>query len=116
MKKQQMIAVYGTNLVMTTIVKCLEEKTQLQVHQSEQSFSDISELPDAERPDVIIFDLATAQSDLVISSLRNHPMLMMIGVDIENSRMLVLSGEQFRLMTTDDLMQVIEVGGFNLGK
>ena len=59
---------------------------------------------------MILFDLAKDPPDFAIPLLRNHPQIMLIGADLESHRMLVLSAEQSRLLTTEDLMQVIDGG------
>ena len=64
--------------------------------------------PDATLPDVILFDLAAGQPDFAIPLLQKSPMTLLIGVDLMSHKMLVLSGEQSRLLTADDLMEVIE--------
>jgi hypothetical protein len=110
MKKEHRVAVYGSNLVMSTIGKSLQERTQFQVHQLDKVIPDMTEIPGGARPDVIVFDLVTAPGALTLSWMRKHPAPIMIGVDIENSQMLVLSGLQSRLLTTDDLVQAIEEG------
>jgi hypothetical protein len=53
-----------------------------------------------------------APTDLAISLLQKHPPIMLIGINLTFNRMLMFSGEQSRLLTADDLYQVIE-GRFN---
>jgi hypothetical protein len=110
MKNEQRVAIYGNNLVMSTIGKSLQERTPFQIHQIDHEFPDLREMSDSQNPDVILFDLASAPSDLPLSWLRKHSAYVMIGVDIENSKMLVLSGAQSRLLTTDDLVKAIKNG------
>jgi hypothetical protein len=104
------VAVYGKHLLMSTIGASLQGKLQFQLQQFEGLLPDISELPNTACPDVILFDLDRAPADFAMSVLRKHPMTVLIGVDLMNNKMLVLSGEQSRLMTADDLLQVIEGG------
>jgi hypothetical protein len=110
MKIEQRVVIFGSNLVMSTIGKSLQERTGFQIHQIDHEFPDIKEMSDGQKPDVILFDLASAPSDLPLSWLRKHSAHIMIGVDIENSKMLVLSGAQSRLLTADDLVKAIENG------
>ncbi len=66
------------------------------------------------RPDVVLFDLAAAQPDTVISLLTKLPGLLLVGVDLAHQQALVLFGEQPKLCTTDDFVRLIDaqsVGG-----
>ena len=108
--KTRTVVLYGGNLVMSTIGTILQEKPEFQVQQIEEVLPDIIDKLEADPPDVILFNLAKAQPDFAIALLRNHPTIMLIGVDIESNKMLLLSGEQSRLLTTDDLVQAIQGG------
>ncbi len=61
-------------------------------------------------PNVVLFDLAGAQPDFTIAVLRKHQGLLLIGVDLTTGKMLVMSGEESRLLTTEDLVQTTETG------
>jgi len=109
-KNKRTVALYGSNLVMSTIGASLQEKPEFQVQQIQGLLPDIIDKLEAPPPDVILFDLAAAEPHFAIPLLRNHPTIMLIGVDVRSNKMLVLFGEQSRLLTADDLVQVIEGG------
>jgi hypothetical protein len=109
-KKKRTVALYGSNLVMSIIGASLREKPEFQVQQIEGSLPDIIDKLEAPRPDAILFDLAAAESNFAIPLLRNYPTIMLIGVDLKSNKMLLLFGEQSRLLTADDLVKVIEGG------
>lgn len=104
------VALCGNNLVMSTIGLSLQKDPRFQVQTFEGLLPGDREIPHASLPEVVLFDLATAPADFAISVLRMHPMIMLIGVDLMNNKMLVLSGEQSRLLTADDLVTVITGG------
>lgn len=104
------VGLYGSNLVMSAIATSLRERPQFQVHQFVQSLPEPGKTEGDYVPDVVLFDVATAPADLALSLLRRHPKLTLIGVDITNNKMLLLSGEQSRLLTADDLIRAIEGG------
>ena len=106
--KTRTVMLYGTNLVISSIGATLKSTPELHVKQIEGSFpSNLNNLG-GDPPDVILFDLAGAQPEYTIPLLRSHPRIMLIGVDLANNRMLVLSGEQSRLLTTEDLLRVMK--------
>jgi hypothetical protein len=59
---------------------------------------------------VVLFDLAGTRPEFTISVLRKHPGLLLIGVDLRSDKMLVMSGEESRLLTADDLVHMMETG------
>jgi len=95
---------------MSTIGASLQEKPEFQVQHLQGLLPDIIDKLEAPPPDVILFDLAAAEPNFAIPLLRSHPAIMLIGVDLKSNKMLVLFGEQSRLLTADDLVQVIEGG------
>jgi hypothetical protein len=108
--KTRTVGLYGSNLMMSAIGISLREKAEFQVQQFEMALLDIAKTPNAAWPDVVLFDLATAPHDLAISLLQHHPATTLIGIDLTNNKMLVVSGEQSHLATADDLVKVIEGG------
>ncbi len=57
-------------------------------------------------PDVVIFDMAAVADGPLLTSLRRYG-LVLIGVDLESQQMVIISGEQSRLATVEDLVQVV---------
>ncbi len=105
------VALYGHNVVMSAIGASLKRKPEFQVLEIGGSLSELIEALDALPPDAILFDLAGAEPSFAVPLLRKHPTMLLIGVDLASHKMLVLSGEHSRLLTEDDLIQVIEAGG-----
>jgi hypothetical protein len=101
------VALYGDNLVMSTIGASLQQKPEFQVQRIEGLFSESTSELVATPPDVILFDLAGAKPDFAIPLLHKYPAITLVGVDLARNKMVVLSCEHSRLMTADDLMKVI---------
>ena len=108
--KTRTVVLYGGNLVMSTIGASLEQKPEFRVQRIDGRLPGILDALEAALPDAVLFDLAAGQPDFAINLLRKHPTIMLIGVDLLDNKMLVLSGEQSRLLTADDLAQVMESG------
>ena len=70
--------------------------------------NNIGTLAKGAHADVVIFDLAMAQPEFAIALWKAQPRLLLIGVDLTTGQALVLSGQPSRLLTMDDLLQVIE--------
>jgi hypothetical protein len=104
------VVLYGSDLVVSTVGANLQERVGFQILQIDPLLPDALQRLDTVRPDVVLFDLAGTQPDFTVAVLRKHPGLLLIGVDLKTDKMLVMSGEESRLMTTDDLVHTIETG------
>lgn len=111
MEKVRRIVLYGSDLVVSTVGENLRGRAGFQILQIDPLLLDALQRLDAARPDVVLFDLAGTQPDFTIAILRKHPGLLLIGVDLRGDKMLVLSGQESRLLTLDDLVQMITGGG-----
>lgn len=101
------VAIYGTNLAMSSLCAGLQQRSEFEVRGIQNLSADDIATADTDFPDVILFDLGESQPDFVIPLLRKNPTTLLIGVDLATHKMLVLSGEHSRLLTADDLMQVV---------
>jgi len=109
--KKRTVALVGGNLVISAIAACLQEKPEFELQRIAGPFSDLIDRMEGVPPDVILFDLAAGNPSFAIPLLRNHPKITLIGVDLMEHKMLMLSGEQSRLLTENDLMRVIAGDG-----
>ena len=110
MDKIRTVVLYGSDLVVSTVGENLRGREGFQIFQIDPLLPDALQRLDAARPEVVLFDLAGAHPDFTITALRKNPSLLLIGVDLGSDKMLVMSGEESRLLTTDDLVQMMETG------
>jgi hypothetical protein len=108
--KKWTVALYGGNLAMAAIAASLQGKPEFQVEKVESLPPGNIDKLNAAPPDAILFDFAEGHPNFTIPLLRNHPRILLIGVDLKISKMTVLSCEQSRLLTADDLAKVLAGG------
>ena len=108
MEKTRTVVLYGNSLVVSSIAASLKDQAHWLLCQPDASAPDLAQQIRSLAPDVLVFDLASAHPDYAIALLKEHPRLLLIGVDVMNARMLVLSGQQSQALTIDDLTRVIE--------
>ena len=104
------VVLYGSDLAVSAVGASLQGRAGFQILQIDPLHPDALLRLDGARPDVVLFDLAGTQPDLTIGVLRKHPGLLLIGVDLKTDKMLVMSGEESRLVTLDDLIHMMEMG------
>jgi len=102
------VALYGNSLVVSSIGASLQGRAGLQVSSVDATLPDAASRLGALQPDVVIYDLAMAQPEFALALWKAQPNLLLIGVDLTTGQALVLSGQPSRLLTMDDLLQVIE--------
>ncbi len=110
MDKIRTVVLYGSDLVVSTVGANLRGRAEFQILQIDPLLPDALQRLDAARPDVVLFDLAGAKPDFTVAVLRKYPGLLLIGVDLKTDKMLVMSGEESRLLTTEDLVHMMETG------
>jgi hypothetical protein len=99
------VVMYGNSLALSGVRASLEHRPGLRVAQVDAAAEALS----AFEPDVVVFDLAAAQPD-VVALWRRFPRVLPIGVDMLAHRAVVFSETSARALTTDDLLHVIEDG------
>jgi hypothetical protein len=110
MNKIRRVVLYGNDLVVSTVGANLRGRVGFQIVQIDPLHPDALPRLDEARPDVVLFDLASTEPNFTVALLRKHPGLLLIGVDLKTDKMLVMSGEESRLLTADDLVHMMETG------
>ncbi len=112
MDKIRKVVLYGSDLVVSTVGETLRGREGFQILQIDPLLPDSLQRLESAHPDVVLFDLVCAHPDFTISALRKNPGLLLIGVDLGTDKMLALSGKESQLLTTDDLVRMMETGKF----
>jgi hypothetical protein len=63
---------------------------------------------EASSPHVIVFDLTASHPERAFHLLQKNPDLVLVGVDVTSDQVLVLSGHSSPVLTSEDLLKVIE--------
>jgi hypothetical protein len=102
------VVLYGNSLAVSSIGASLQGRADLQVSSVDATRPQAEERLRALHPDVVIFDLAAARPEFAIDLWQAQPHLLLIGVDLLTHQALMLSGQPARLLTLDDLLEVIK--------
>jgi hypothetical protein len=102
------VVLYGNSLVVSSIGASLQGRADLQVSSVDATRPQAEERLRTLQPDVVIFDLAAARPEFAIDLWQAQPHLLLIGVDLLTHRALMLSGQPSRLLTLDDLLEVMK--------
>ena len=106
--KVRVLAFCGVSLLIEGIRASLQDLDGVEIVMLDASRSDALQVLDQLNPDILVFDLTPIQLICVLNFLRNHTKSVLIGLDIDTDKALVLSGEWLWLPTMADIIQVIE--------
>jgi hypothetical protein len=104
------IVLYGNSLVVSSFGASLQGIPGLRILSIEAGLPDAAQRLQALKPDIILFDLATAHPDFAIPLWKTYPGLLLIGVDLSGGELLVLSGCREQVLDVSDLLEVIHGG------
>ena len=97
----------GHSLFISGVLACLDGEPGLVLQQVDPEPDHIRRKVLAWRPEVLILETGLLQSAFGISLLQDFPQVKLIGLDIEDNRLLVFSGQEARQPTSRELLQVI---------
>jgi hypothetical protein len=104
----QTVVLYGNSLVLSSIGASLDGRPNVQVFALDATQPGAAERLNALGADVVVFDLATTPPQLAITLCKANPGRLLIAVDFTAGQALLLSSESSPLLTTDDLVHVID--------
>jgi len=126
MEKRRTVILCGNSLLMAGLEASLRDQPGLDVVRVDAALPNIAQRLEALHPDVLIFDLSSPPSTpsttlrtgfqppssilhFPTSILQEHPGIALIGLDINSSKALALSGQEHTVLAADDLAQVIQL-------
>jgi hypothetical protein len=98
----------GKSLFISGLKASLESKPGLKLQLVDAQTEHILDRIHTWKPEVLILEIGLFQSAFSLALLHDFPQLKIIGLDIEDNRLLVFSGHASREPTPEKLLQVIE--------
>lgn len=100
------VALLGRSLILASVGKRLEANHRLHVvtlddHVSESALASLA-------PDVMLVDLDAVEIEDAVALVDDRPDAILVGLEASGARLLVLSGRQARVLTSEDLVRLIE--------
>lgn len=110
MPTRRRVVLYGDSVVLAGVGRSLERYPRLEVVLLNASGEGVARDLRALSPAAVIVDLSIITPAFALSLLDTCPDLLIIGLDPGGNGLLVLSGQQARQLTTEDLARLIETG------
>ncbi len=109
----QRVVLVGNSLLLAGVETCLTGRADLEVVRVDSNLPEAAPRLKLLHPSVIIFDLSEARVDslpVVSCLIRNHPGVLVLGLDLTNHEVMVLSGQQHPAVETEDLIAAFQTG------
>ena len=100
-------ALYGNSLFMAGVEASLRDRQGLYVVRIDAALPDAQYELQTIRPDVVIFDLDSPHAHLILSFLRGHPGLPLLGLGLASNDAVLMNSYRYMALSADDLAQVI---------
>jgi hypothetical protein len=100
-------ALYGNSLFIAGVEASLRGRQGLNVVRIDAALPDAHDGLQAICPDIVIFDLDSPQAHLVLSFLRGHPGLPLLGLGLASNDAVLMNSCRYMALSADDLAQVI---------
>ena len=113
MADQPLVVVLGDSLLMEGVAVSLANCPQMPLIRLDCNASDIWQQIDALDPDVIVLELKIPHSPFILTLLKERPGILLLGLDQDCNRVIVLNSRIHFSRTMHDLCQIVEaeVGG-----
>jgi hypothetical protein len=107
------ILFYGRSLLLSGVAASLEGCPGLRVLRA-TAWTEASRQLAEQALDALIFDLNGDRDSHILPLLLTHPHLTMIGLDTECNRAVLISGQETRSLTLDQLREMVAGGDAGL--
>ncbi len=108
MIKTRKVVLYGHSLVLSTIESCLSTCSDLVLSRIDAEAPGSAEPLAQLSPDTVIFDVHSVSPDFGFDFLQRHPGISLIGFDVRNCKITIVSTQESAVFTTEDLVQFIQ--------
>jgi hypothetical protein len=101
------VLLYGRSLLLSGVAAGLGQCSGLEVAQT-ATWAEASRLLAQRIPDALIFDLNDTCESHILPLLFKNPHLLMIGLDAEYNRAVLISGQEARSLTLNEISEIVQ--------
>ena len=108
MEKRPLVVLLGNSLLMDGVAVSLTDRRMLGMVRMDRDSGDIRERLQWLDPDLIVFELDDPNGPSIISLLKDCPETLLIGLDLDCSRAIVLNSRQHLTQSMNELQRVVQ--------
>jgi len=104
---ERTVLLYGQSLLLSLVGTSLSQNAELHVVRAVTP-AEVDVLTAHAVPDVLVYDISFAPDSHALSLLFRNPRLLLIGLDPETNRAVVLTGKQAHSLTLEQMREIVE--------
>ena len=108
MEDSRLVVLFGGSLLMDGVAASLCADQSLGMMQIIDTVPNLRECLQSLQPDIVIFDWDTPEAENIVSVLRDQPGVTLLGLDVHNRKVIIVSSHQYAPLSVDELVQVIQ--------
>ena len=101
------VLLYGRSLLLSGVATGLVDSPNLRLLQA-STWVEVTTLLSESAPDVIVFELTSANENHLLPLLFKNPQLVMVGLDVESNQAVLVSGQEARSLTVAQIREIAE--------
>jgi hypothetical protein len=101
------IFLFGQSMLLSLVANSLAQNKSMHVVQPD-TWEEVEKLKTECFPDVLIYDLTGSSESAILSLLFKYPHLLLIQLDKETNRAILLAGKEARSLTLEQVKEIIE--------
>jgi hypothetical protein len=102
------VILFGRSMLLSLVSASINQDEHLNIIRAD-SWLELEALTAEFSPDVLIYDLPSANEGHILSLLFKNPRLLLIGLDVETNRAVLLTAQETRSLTMDKVKDIIEI-------
>lgn len=103
----RMVILYGQSMLLSLVADSLANSSNLRIAEA-ATWEDVDCIAAQFPPDVLIYDLGSAQESRILPLLFKNSHLLLIGLDVETNRAILLAGQEANSLTIERIKEIIE--------
>lgn len=111
MEQQTVVALLGDSMMMDGIAVSLTKYETITPIRLDPATTNLKDCLQTIAPDLIIFELGTIWFHAILSLLSERPGLLLVGMDLECSRVIIMNSHQYQTKSIEELTQLFQDEG-----
>lgn len=100
---------HGESLLLSLLADSLQQEADLRILRT-YTPAQVADLFTSGVPDVLIYDLLPASESAILPLLFQNPHLLLVGLDVETNRAVVLARQERSCLTLEGIREMVERG------
>jgi hypothetical protein len=104
--KPRTVIFYGRSMLLSLVARSLTSNEDLSIAEATE-WGEVEFLTSENLADVLIYDYESAINSQILQMLFKNPRMLLIGLDVENNRAVLLSGKESSSLTMEQVKDIV---------